>query len=411
MRDGQGAGLGAPGLCAPAYFGDNAAVRILFCFTGGSGHALPMMPTARAVAARGHDVLFACQPAMLDMVRRTGFGVVDSGGVTLAPPKDRLPLVRTDRITEMHTIRDVFAGRIARERARRVLGVAEDYRPDIVVHDEMDFGAAVAAERCGIPHVSVIVLAAGGMITPGLVNGALNTLRGDYELPPDSDFLDRYLTLVPVMPSFRDPEMPPPARSLAIRPDVLDHREVIADPVIDRLDSWLGLRPSRPLVYFTLGTVFHQESGDLFTRVLAGLESLPANFIVTVGREIDPAELGARRENVHVERFVPQRAIVPRASVVVTHGGSGTVVSSLACGVPLVLLPMGADQPLNADRCEALGVGRSLDALTVSSNDVADAVDGVLASASYRLAARDMQREAESLPPADSAADAIERLS
>lgn len=380
-------------------FGDNVAVRALFCFTGGSGHALPMMPTARALAARGHDVLFTCQPAMLDPVRRAGFGVVDSGGVTL-----------TDRIAEIGTIRDVFAGRIARERAGKIVRVAEDYQPDVVVRDEVDFGAAVAAERIGIPHISVIVLAAGGMITPGLLDEALSRLRGEFELPPDPDFLDRYLTLAPVMPSFRDPEMPLPPGSLALRPDVLDDRDVLADPVIDRLDLWLGERSGRPLVYFTLGTVFHQESGDLFTRVLSGLELLPANIVVTVGREIDPAELGPPRENVRVERFVPQRAILPRASVVVSHAGSGTVVSSLACGVPLVLLPMGADQPLNADRCEALGVGRALDALTVSSDDVAGAVDGMLTSAPYRLAARDMQVEAESLPSADSAADAVERL-
>lgn len=137
---------------------------------------------------------------------------------------------------------------------------------------------------------------------------------------------------------------------------------MLAAPVIDRLESWLGERPGRPLAYFTHGTVFHQESGDLFSRVLGGLESLPANTVVTIGREIDPTDSGPRHEHVRVERFVPQRAILPRASVVVSHAGSGTVVSSLACGIPLVLLLMGADQPINADRCEALGVGRVLDA-------------------------------------------------
>jgi UDP:flavonoid glycosyltransferase YjiC (YdhE family) len=113
---------------------------------------------------------------------------------------------------------------------------------------------------------------------------------------------------------------------------------------------------------------------------------------------------------VLVERFVPQRALLPRAAAVVSHAGSGTVVSALACGVPLVLLPMGADQPWNADRCEALGVGRVLDPLTVSPAEAAAAVDDVLTVPGYRMAAGVLQKEAASLPPAESAADALEEL-
>jgi UDP:flavonoid glycosyltransferase YjiC (YdhE family) len=385
-------------------------VRALFSFTGGNGHALPMMPIAHALASRGHDVLFTCQPAMLDTIRGAGFGVVDSGGPTLAAATYRGPLVRTDRDAEIRAIRDAFAGRIAHDRAPRIVGVGERFEPDVVVRDEVDFGAAVAAERLGIPHASVVVLAAGGMIAPGLLDEPLNNLRAEFGLPPDPGFLDRFLTIAPVMPTFREPGTPLPVSSLVIRPDVLDDHQVLDDPAIGRIDAWLASRPGRPLVYFTLGTIFHQESGDLFSRILTGLEGLTANIIVTVGRELDPAELGARNENVFVERFVPQRALLPRAAVVVSHAGSGTVVSALACGVPLVLLPMGADQPWNADRCEALGVGRVLDALAVSSGDAGAAVEDVLTTPSYRLAARALQVEAESLSSAEAGADAVEQL-
>lgn len=212
------------------------------------------------------------------------------------------------------------------------------------------------------------------------------------------------------MPCFRDPGKPLPALSVALRPDILADVQVPDDPAVHRIDAWLADRPGRPLVYFTLGTIFHQESGDLFTRVLNGLEVLAANIVVTVGRELDPAELGHRSEHVLVERFIPQRALLPRAAAVVSHAGSRTVISSLACCVPLVYLPMGADQPPNADRCDALGVGRVLDALAVSSTDVGAAVEEVLTTPSYRAAARAMQLEAESLPSAEVGAIALERL-
>jgi UDP:flavonoid glycosyltransferase YjiC (YdhE family) len=348
---------------------------------------------------------------MLDKIRAFGFDAVESGGSTLARATDRLPLVRVDRSAEVRVVRDSFAGRIASDRASRVVMVGQNFEPVIVVRDEGDFGAAVAAERLGVPHVSVVVLAAGGMTTPELLAKPLAQLRAEVGLPPSPDFLNRFLTLAPVMPSFRDPTAPLPSPSLAIRPDILDtHQFPTNDAAADRLNAWLAQRPGLPLVYFTLGTIFHQESGDLFPRVLTGLKALNANIVVTVGHELDPAELGVSGENVLIERFIPQRALLPKAAVVVSHGGSGTVVSALACGVPLVLLPMGADQPWNADRCETLGVGRVLDPLVVSSGEVAAAVKDVLETRSYRTAARAMQAEAESLPTVEVAADAVEQL-
>ncbi|MEV6288648.1 glycosyltransferase [Kribbella sp. NPDC051770] len=398
------------------------------------------MPIARALRARGHEVLFTCQTAMLETVRAAGFEAVDSGGPSLTSAEYRGPLVPVDRTAEGEVLRTGFAGRIAAQRAPRIVAAGESFGADVVVRDEVDFGAAVAAERLGIPHASVIVLAAGGMLTPELVDEPLQTLRGELGLAPDHGFLNRYLTISPVMPSFRGAPLPgqqqrvpsgaapdpgpagapspvpgpagasSPGPGPAGAPASLVIRPEVSAEAHSGLASWLEGQPERPLVYFTLGTIFHQESGDLFPRVLAGLEQLDANVLVTVGREVDPAELGTRKDNVLVERFVPQGAILPQAAAVVSHAGSGTVVSSLACGVPLVLLPLGADQPWNADRCEALGVGQVLDPLTVSSAEVAASVDEVLTSATYREAARSLQAEAESLPTAEAAADAVEKL-
>ena len=131
---------------------------------------------------------------------------------------------------------------------------------------------------------------------------------------------------------------------------------------------------------------------------------------MTVGREIHPSELGDPPANSLVERFVPQAAVLPRCDAVVSHAGSGTVISALACGVPLVVLPMGADQPWNADRCAALGVGRVLDALTASSADIAEAVHEVLTAPAYRTAARRLRAEALALPTSADAAARLERL-
>ncbi len=389
-------------------------MRLLFTFTGGNGHFLPTLSIAQAAAARGHQIAFSCQSAMLGTVEAAGFPAIDSGGRTLADPTMRGPLLPVDRAVEERVIRDTFAGRTARERAARLLTVAGDCRPDVIVRDEVDFGAAVAAERLRIPHVSVVVLAAGGMIRPDLVAEPLDALRAAHGLAadPQAAMLHRYLTVVPVPPSYRTPADPLPPTAMHIRPSVLDPAVATAAPdpawsdAARRLDAHTG----RPTVYFTLGTVFHQESGDLFTRALAGLRALDANIIVTVGREIDPAELGEQPDNVHIATYIPQQLLLPRCDLVVSHAGSGSVIGSLACGLPLVLLPMGADQPLNADRCDALGVGVVLDPITAGQADISRAAAAVLGTASYQKAATRLRTEIARLPGPDAAVAEIEKL-
>jgi UDP:flavonoid glycosyltransferase YjiC (YdhE family) len=388
-------------------------MRILFTFTGGGGHFLPTLPIARALAARGHEVTFSAQEAMLAVVQATGFDAIGSGGNTLADPATRRPLLPVDRLHEEQVMRDLFAGRIARERARQLFMVAEDWHPDVIVRDEVDFGAAVAAERLGIPHVSIVVLAAGGLLRPNLVGERLDALRAEHGLPadPELQMLHRHLTLVPIPATFRSPNDPLPSTAHHIRPAVLDAQTGIQDQTeqglpFDRLIE----KTDRPTIYFTLGTIFHQESGDLFTRVLAGLSELDVNVIVTVGREIDPAELGPQTPNVHIERFVPQELLLPHCDLVVSHAGSGSVIGALAFGVPLVLLPMGADQPLNADRCDALNVARVLDPLTARPRDITDAANDVLHAPAYREAALRIQDEVTRLPTSGHAAAMIENL-
>src|SRR5215217_6565033 len=119
-------------------------MRYLFTFTGGYGHFLPTLPIARAAVAAGHEVRYACQDAMVGAVEAAGLSAVDTGGHTSLSSDARLPLTAVDRAG--------FAGSIPRQRIPRLLDVAAGWQPDVVVRDEMDFGAAVAAERLGIPH-------------------------------------------------------------------------------------------------------------------------------------------------------------------------------------------------------------------------------------------------------------------
>jgi MGT family glycosyltransferase len=234
----------------------------------------------------------------------------------------------------------------------------------------------------------------------------LDALRAEHGLPPDPHLamLARDLVLSPFPPSFRDPECPLPPNTLSIRSGAVDRAAAGDAP------PWAPHRPDLPNVYFTLGTVFNEESGDLFARVLTGLRELPINVVVTVGRNLDADVVGRRAENIHVERYLPQSAVLPHCDLMINHGGSGSVIGALAHGVPMVVLPMGADQPLNAARCEQLGVGVVLDAVRATADSVADAVTMALDDPAYRVAAERIRDEIAALPGAQAAVPLLEGL-
>jgi UDP:flavonoid glycosyltransferase YjiC (YdhE family) len=377
---------------------------MLFTFIGGSGHGEPLVPVARAAKAAGHTVAFGCGPSMVSTPEAAGFTAFALGtGADSAP--ERLPLRPLDAEREDQEFRDGFARHGAQGRAPHTIALCNEWQPDVLVCDETDFGGMVAAERLGLPYATVLVMAAGSFIRAGVVGEALNELRALHSLPPDPELqmLNRHLVLSPFPPSFRDPAFPLPTTAHSFRPPLLAAADGSAQ-------AWASALPGAPTVYFTLGTIFNTESGDLFARVLAGLRELPINVIVTVGRHIDPAEFGPQPPNISIERYIPQASILPHCSLVISHGGSGSVLGTLAHGLPSVLIPMGADQPLNAARCEELGLGRMLDPIEATPEIVRDVISAVLADASYRRAAERMREEIAALPGPEHAVRLLERL-
>jgi len=378
---------------------------MLFTFVGGHGHFEPLVPIARAAADSRHTVAFGCAASMVPAVEAaslTGFRVgADPGG----EPR-RLPLRPPDRAREERDLRERFVRRAARYRVPHLTALCESFRPDLLVCDETDFGGLLAAERLGLPYASVQVIGSGSFVRPDVVGAALDELRAEHGLPPDPGLamLSHYLVLSPFPRSYRDPAHPAPATTHGFRyPRPLQ-------PSSGADGAWSRSRSGRAAVYFTLGTIFNLESGDLFDRVLAGLRELPVDVVVTVGHHVDPAELGPQPQNVRVERFVPQASLLPHCDLVVSHGGSGSVIGALAHGLPSVLIPLGADQPQNAERCAELGVARVLDAVTATPESVRDAAAGVLADAGYRRNAERLRDEIAALPEVAHAVALLERL-
>jgi UDP:flavonoid glycosyltransferase YjiC (YdhE family) len=86
------------------------------------------------------------------------------------------------------------------------------------------------------------------------------------------------------------------------------------------------------------------------------------------------------------------------------------VAGALAHGLPALLIPMGADQPLNAARCVQLGVGRALDPIAATPESVRAAAAELLADPACRRAAGRLRDEFAALPGPEHALRLLERL-
>jgi UDP:flavonoid glycosyltransferase YjiC (YdhE family) len=268
----------------------------------------------------------------------------------------------------------------------------------LIVRDEADYGAAVAAEVLGLPHATVVVLGAGGFVRRQDIEAPLAQLRASFGIAAGDGVaaLHRYLTLNPFPPSFRDPSDPLPGPVMAYRQK--------SPPRSAAEDAFR--------VYITLGTIFNTESGDLLARTVRAVAAASAvdGVIVATGEHVDPAELGPLPNQVVAERFVAQRDVLAGCSAVVSHAGSGTVLDALQHGLPQVCLPLGGDQTLNARRCAELGSGIVLAAGTATHDDIIRAVNDAVTVPKYRRAAERLQAEILDFPELDAAVSALEAL-
>jgi len=296
-------------------------------------------------------------------------------------------------------MRDHFVARFGNVRAAALGALFDRERPDLVVCDEVDVGAVVAAERRRIACVTVNVIAAGLLTHSSVVGTAWDGLRRAEGLAPDpsSGRIGGQLTLAPLPRSLRSPAALMPPTMHVVRPQILD------DLGSGATDARGASR--RGLVYVTLGTVFNLESGDLFERLAVAMDRIAGahdvEVVLTTGPDVDAAAIARRAPQVRVEHFVALRDVLPTATAVVCHGGSGTLIAALSLGIPVVTLPMGADQPDNADRCAALGVGLTLDPLAAAPADIEAATVTVLTDPSYRRAAAVLAAEAAAQPRLD----------
>ncbi|MGQ0831307.1 MAG: nucleotide disphospho-sugar-binding domain-containing protein [Microthrixaceae bacterium] len=305
-----------------------------------------------------------------------------------------------------------------------------DFGPDVVVYDFMLLGAAVAAEAAGVPAVGMVhcpyLLPTRGVPPYGFglrrprtaigrgwhaalrwlgarsnqpVTAAVNAERSKRGLDPLDDWTGQLFGSARLL-VFTAPELDfaggvqLPANVRYVGPAFEHHDETWRDDEAD----------ARKLVVISLSTTYMRQE-DLAQRILDAVGELPVRALFTAGPALHGTPLRPAANTTMVP-FVPHRDVFPHADLVVTHAGWGTINAALSCGLPMVCIPCGRDQPDGARRVADAGAGVIVKK-TASAARIRAAIAAVLDDPALRAGA---QRMATAMGRQDGAEVAVREI-
>ncbi|MEV4537753.1 macrolide family glycosyltransferase [Asanoa sp. NPDC049518] len=374
------------------------------------GRVNPTLPVVAELVRRGHSVTYHVSPA---------FGaVVTAAGATLClyPGGDQ-PL------PDPPTPATLLAGlaRTAVAVLPTVLADLRRIRPDLIVHDAACLWGAVAARELGVPAVASFTTFAFNRQVPSPTRGSWEllaaarprTLRAFVrsQVTLHRRFAARGLPLLDLGNIAEPLNLVYTSREFQLGAENFDESFRFVGPSIGARAS----DPSfpiddlkEPVVYASLGTVFNAEP-RLLRSLATALSPLAGTVVVSTG-QTDPAALGPLPANVLARRSVPQLEVLERASLFVTHGGMNSVNEAMHAGVPMLVIPQGAEQPLVAARVVELGGGLTLRTDEVEVMVVRDLAQRLLYEPRFRAAADQLRAAQRAAGGYRRAADELETV-
>jgi MGT family glycosyltransferase len=341
------------------------SLRVLVAAFGDPGHVFPAISLGRALAECGHEVVVETWEERRAAVEGAGLGFAAAEEYKMFPPPEP----------------DSADGQHAAEAARALLPLLERMRPHVAVSDILTLAPALAAERAGvplatlIPHIYPVVepglpFFAIGLRPPrtplgrtiwrtgqralnvGLEHGRrdLNLQRERLDLPPVERFhggISPDLALVATYPQLEYPRQWPPGVKIT-GPMTFE----VPHPAIE-------LPPGdQPLVLVAPSTA-HDSENHLVRTALKALAREPVRVVATTNRVVPQTPIEVPPNAVLVD-WLSYSQLMPAASLVISHGGHGTVARALGAGTPVLICPIIGDMSETAMRVAWAKAGLSL---------------------------------------------------
>jgi MGT family glycosyltransferase len=390
-------------------------LRLFLGAFGDAGHAFPMIALGSCLARRGHAVTLETWRRWREHVEAGGMQFVAAPEYPVFPTQER-PLARYEAVV-----------RAAAETRRAIAEAA----PAAVVHDILTLAPALAAELEGvavatlIPHVhpgpapgfppyalgarlprTALGRAAwdalAGQVEAGLRRGReeLNETRAALGLPPVTRLyggLSEQLSIVGTFPALEYPRSWP------------EHVHVVGpllwEPPYHETEPPPG---DGPLVLIAPSTAQDPQHA-LLRAAVRGLGGEPLRLLAAWNRRPLPEPLKVPA-NARLVEWISYSRAMPRCALVICHAGHGTMVRSLASGVPVVAVPHSGDMAENAARAAWAGVGVRMPWRLLSPATLRLVVRAALADGRMAARARELAAWAATHDGAERAADLVEEL-
>jgi UDP:flavonoid glycosyltransferase YjiC (YdhE family) len=369
-------------------------MRFLVAAFGDPGHVFPAISLGRALRGRGHEVTIETWEERRQAVEGAGLGFAAAEEYRMFPPPDP----------------DSADGSHAAGAARALLPLLEELRPDAVVSDILTLAPSLAAERAGvplatlIPHIYPVVqpglpFFAVGLQPPRTPVGRAVWRTGQRALDVGLEHggISPDLALVGTFPQLEYPRQWP--ENVAITGPLtfeVPHPEIELPPGED------------PLVLVAPSTA-HDSDNHLVRTALAALAREPVRVVATTNRVVpqSPIEIPA---NAVLVDWLSYSQLMPQASLVISHGGHGTVARALCAGTPVLISPIIGDMSETAMRVAWAGCGLSLPWRLCRPAPLRWAARQILAEPSFTARAAELAAWAAANDGAERAAELVEGL-
>jgi UDP:flavonoid glycosyltransferase YjiC (YdhE family) len=382
------------------------AVRILLTAQPIPSHIAPVLvPLGQALLRAGHDVRLATAAGAVEQVRGLAGGVpvlANAGMLTpteLTADSDLSAQLAydgnnglTDRADPASGLSAFLAGVLAQRSARGLFDVAAEWMPELIVREALEMSGVLLGERLQIPVVSIDTapLEAGARavaLAPWLdrTRGELGLEERGLGAIEHGPWVSRF------GPGWR-PEGQDPSDIEYFRPV-----GVRGDTALERPGA--ATEPNILAAFGSLPNVSVESEASPVPVVVEalGLLGLPAT-VALYDDDVAARWNGARPANVRLEGHVDQPRLLQHSSVFISHAGFNSVSEAIVAGVPVLALPVHAEQPANAARIAELGLGLAFNPSAVMASELAEAVQTLLDDSRYRENAQRWRAKLAALP-------------
>lgn len=389
--------------------------RVLFINAGSEGHINPTIGVVQELISRGEEVVYFCIEAYRQRIEQTGATVrtIDDQKFLKAFISGGRNYI-LERVNGLLLTADIVIPSILEQ--------IEGEQFDYIIHDSMFGCGRMLAQILDLPAISSCTSFAQ---TEEAFQLMIKQFETDVAAEICQPIIERFQGLIAMVKEKYNIEIHSPYEVFCnpapltivyttrdFQPDAAqfnDSYKFVGPSIDSRLvlaDYNLAAIKEKHPIYISLGTVFNQAT-DFYKLCIKVLGNTEHTIVMSIGQRVQASELGEIPSNFIVHNYVPQMDVLQYAKLFVTHGGMNSTHEALYCGVPLVVIPQGADQSLIAAQVARIGAGIALQMENLTADQLREAIEQGLNDTAFANAAASMKQSLQAAGGYLQAADEI----